>query len=81
MRPARREALALVVPGLKPGRTYSFRLIAYNDAGSSGPGRSAKLVGLGTYCLLPLQARVYQFVSGGLRWAHLIEMPLDLWTP
>ncbi len=49
MRPPRREALALVVPGLKPGRTYSFRLIAYNDAGSSGPGRSAKLAGLGTF--------------------------------
>ena len=53
VRPPRREALALVVPGLKPGRTYSFRVTAFNTSGTSGPGRAAKLAGLGECTRLP----------------------------
>ena len=53
VRPPRREALALVVPGLKPGHTYSFRVTAFNTSGSSGPGRAAKLAGLGECTRLP----------------------------
>ena len=49
-RPKRSPVLALTVPGLQPGRFYSFRIIAYNSAGPSEPGPSVTLGGLGTCC-------------------------------
>ncbi len=46
-RPQAKPIMALVVPGLQPGRFYSFRVIAYNAAGASESSPPTVLGGLG----------------------------------
>jgi hypothetical protein len=67
-RPLLPQILSLVVNDLEPGAGYSFRVLAYNSEGCSGPGPAVALPGLSTWCL-PSGAAGLSITCVGCVWA------------